>query len=116
MEKRNIYKVEGIEGASNEELFEDILRNPDILIERIVSTGQVTPAGEWYDQLKDEWVLLLTGSARILFENEEIIELNTGDYILIPAHCRHRVEWTSTVPECIWLAIHGNLTSYLSEH
>ena len=116
MEKGNIYRVEGIEGASSEELFEDILRNPDILIERILSTGQVTPAGEWYDQEKDEWVLLLTGSARILFENERIIELMGGDYILIPARCRHRVEWTSTDPACIWLAIHGNLTRYLSEY
>ena len=46
-----------------EELFETLAESPDVKIERIVSRGQITPEGEWYDQSKDEWVVLLSGKA-----------------------------------------------------
>jgi cupin 2 domain-containing protein len=90
-----------------EELFETIAEKSAIRIERIVSHGQSTPEGEWYDQAWDEWVLLLTGSAGLLIKNEERpVALNPGDYFMIPAHCRHRVAWTDPVETTVWLAVH----------
>jgi cupin 2 domain-containing protein len=76
-------------------------------VERIVSTGHATPAGEWYDQADDEWVLLLTGSARLRLEDEPSPrELRPGDWLLIPAHRRHRVEATDPDVPTVWLALH----------
>ena len=90
-----------------EELFECIIKKDNILIERIVSNGQVTPAGQWYDQIEDEWVMLLQGQAILLFEeNQKLVRLSPGDYLLIPAHTRHRVEWTLPDFNTIWLAVH----------
>ena len=94
----------------NKELFESIVANDNILIERIVSTGQITPPGEWYDQDKDEWVILLQGEAILAYEYGSQIKLTAGNYLLIPAHQKHRVEYTSSNPPCIWLAVHGDLT------
>ncbi len=89
-----------------EELFQDVLKTDSVRIERIVSKGHSSPEGFWYDQDQNEWVMLLRGSAGLLFEgSEEIIELNTGDHIHIPAHTRHRVEWTDFRTETIWLAV-----------
>lgn len=88
------------------ELSETILQEENIRIERIVSKGHTTPADEWYDQHWNEWVLLLQGDAKLLFEDNSSINLVSGDYLLIPAHTRHRVEWTDPDEECIWLAIH----------
>ena len=90
-----------------EELFECILKRENIVIERIVSKGHVTPVGQWYDQIGDEWVILLQGQATLLFEiNQRFINLNPGDYLLIPAHTKHRVEWTLPDFNTVWLAIH----------
>ena len=90
-----------------EELFECILKQDNILIERIVSNGHVTPAGQWYDQMRDEWVILLQGQATLLFEkNQQLVNLTPGDYLLIPAHTRHRVEWTLPDFNTIWLAVY----------
>jgi cupin 2 domain-containing protein len=76
-------------------------------IERIVSTGQTTAEGEWYDQDDDEWVLVVKGSARLRIEGEaEDRVLGEGDHLLLPAHCRHRVTWTQASPPTIWLAVH----------
>ena len=61
----------------------------------------------WYDQEKSEWVMLLQGSAGILFEgSHEAIVLKPGDWINIPAHRKHRVEWTDPGEKTIWLAVH----------
>ena len=65
------------------------------MIERIISTGQSTLPGEWYDQNKDEWVILLQGEAILSYEDGSQIKLTVGDYLLIPAHQKHRVEYTS---------------------
>ena len=90
-----------------EELFECILKQDNIVIERIVSNGHVTPAGQWYDQAGDEWVILLQGQATLLFEkNKRLVRLTPGDYLLIPAHARHRVDWTLPDFNTIWLAVH----------
>ena len=91
------------------ELFESLLTSENFLIERIISTGQITPLGEWYDQNRDEWVLLLQGEAILAYKNGSQTKLLPGDYLLIPAHQKHRVAYTSSKPPCIWLAIHGNL-------
>jgi len=90
-----------------EEIFEEIVRTEHCKIERIISRGQATPDGYWYDQDWDEWVILLKGNAGLLFEGDDIpITLNHGDYVHIPAHARHRVEWTSPTEETIWLTVH----------
>ena len=78
-----------------EEIFQVLLETGVFRLERIVSGGQATPPGEWYDQDTHEWVALLTGGAGLRFEDEaEPRVLGPGDYLLIPAHRRHRVEWT----------------------
>lgn len=80
---------------------------PGARIERIVSTGQSSPPGFWYDQEQVEWVVLLSGSAGLLFEGEAAPRiLRPGDYIEIPAHARHRVEWTDANELTVWLAVH----------
>lgn len=76
-------------------------------IERIVSQGHATPPGQWYDQSDNEWVVLLTGSATLHIEGEAAARpLIPGDWILLPAHLRHRVESTDDRQPTIWLAIH----------
>ena len=84
-----------------------LLARTDLKIERIVSTGQASPADVWYDQERAEWVLLLNGSAGLLFEGEHAPRvLKPGDYICIEAHRRHRVVWTAPAQPTVWLAIH----------
>lgn len=95
--------------SSTDEVFEPLLASDRCLIERIISTGQTTPTGQWYDQARDEWVVLLQGEATLAYETGVTIALKAGDYVLIPAHQKHRVEYTSAHPPCIWLAIHGDL-------
>jgi cupin 2 domain-containing protein len=81
-----------------------LLERPGLRIERIVSTGQATPEGHWYDQETDEWVLVVAGSARLRIEGE--VTDGEGDWILLPTHCRHRVTWTRAEPPTVWLAVH----------
>lgn len=106
-EIRNIYQLS--QEPLKKEIFE-VLASGDVKIERIISTGQTTPEGQWYDQDTDEWVILLQGEAKLLFEDLAEIELKKGNYMLIKAHERHKVTYTSTEPPCIWLAVYGNLT------
>lgn len=90
-----------------EELFESILKRDYVHIERIISRGHVTPTGQWYAQTGDEWVILLQGQATIVYENDPAaLTLSMGDYVLIPAHTRHRVVWTTPDIDTVWLAIH----------
>lgn len=95
----------------DEEVFEPLAEGNGIVIERIISTGQTTPEGQWYDQERDEWVVLLQGEAVLGYENGKQVALKPGDWLLIPAHERHRVLSTSSQPPCIWLAIHAKLTT-----
>ena len=84
-----------------------LIDGPNVRIERIVSTGQASDPGFWYDQPDDEFVVLLSGAARLRFEAEEsALELKPGDWVEIPAHARHRVEWTQADPATVWLAVH----------
>lgn len=81
---------------------------PGARIERIVSTGQASPPGFWYDQNGAEWVVVLTGSAGLLIEGEAAPRiLAPGDWIEIPPHVRHRVEWTDADEPTVWLAVHA---------
>lgn len=90
-----------------DEIFDLLVERPGLRIERIVSTGQTTPEGQWYDQEADEWVLVIAGAARLRIEGEGTDrELGEGDWILLPARCRHRVTWTRSEPPTVWLAIH----------
>ncbi|MBD2105480.1 cupin domain-containing protein [Nodosilinea sp. FACHB-13] len=89
------------------ELFTALFETPQLRIERILSIGQTTPPDEWYDQSQDEWVVLLQGSATLTYEDGASLVLGLGDYVLIPARRRHRVDFTSSEPPCIWLAIHS---------
>lgn len=92
---------------SDGEFFETLLETPGLKVERIISSGQATPCGEWYDQTLDEWVLLLSGSASLLIEGEAMPRhLLPGDYLYLPARCRHRVEQTAPNVKTIWLALH----------
>jgi cupin 2 domain-containing protein len=88
------------------EVFTELLLREGVRIERIVSTGQSTPADKPYDQEHDEWVLLLAGSARLWIEGQGERDLRPGDHVLIPAHRLHRVTWTVEGRRTIWLAIH----------
>ncbi len=93
-------------GQLTNEVFETLWQGKDFKLERIISTGQVTPNDQWCDQSRDEWVLLLKGRAELLFDDGKTIKLMAGDYILIPAHKQHRVIWTDPEQVCVWLAFH----------
>ena len=105
MKIENIFSENGI--SHSHEIFETLLDSENFKLERIISSGQATPEGEWLCQELDEWVILLSGKAGLSFEDEEcILDLFTGDYIRIPANKRHRVEWTDKNQKTIWLALH----------
>lgn len=92
--------------ASGAEVFTDLLTAPGVRLERIVSRGQTTPDGEWYDQDQGEWVLLLRGAARLLIEGEAGERtLAPGDHLWLAPHVRHRVTWTDPEQDTVWLAL-----------
>jgi len=98
---------QGIPNILPDELFTPLLETGQFKVERIVSRGHHSPEDQWYDQTQDEWVLLLQGAAKIVIkEPSQTIHLKPGDHWLLPAHCQHRVDWTPTDQDTIWLAIH----------
>lgn len=96
--------------SSPDELFATLLEAPGLQIERIVSYGQASPEGFWYEQPQGEWVVLLKGSATLRFE-DRVVELTPGDWLDIPAHTRHRVDATATDQPTVWLAVHYEKTT-----
>lgn len=92
--------------ALSEEQIEVLATGASARIERIVSTGQSSREGFWYDQDQDEWVVVLRGRAVVEIEGAEAIEMGPGDWLLLSAHHRHRVSWTSTDEPTVWLAVH----------
>jgi cupin 2 domain-containing protein len=105
MEFGNIFVDLPTPGA--DEVFEDLVRAEGFAIERIVSVRPSLPADQWYDQKQAEWVLLLRGSAGLLFDGrDEEIVMHPGDYVRIPARCRHKVVWTDPHQATLWLAVH----------
>lgn len=102
----NLYA--GIEADARDERFDRLVAQAGVLIERIVSTGQASPEGFWYDDPRDEWVVLLAGAAELEFDAQGGARhrMRPGDYVHIPAHCRHRVAWTDTGAPTVWLAVY----------
>ncbi len=88
------------------EVFESLVDTANIKIERIISKGQKSPKDGWYDQDKNEWVMVLRGEAVLLFEDKSSVRLKDGDYLNIEAHKKHRVDWTDPNRETIWLAVY----------
>ena len=85
----------------------EVLAGSDCLrIERIVSRGHASQPDIWYDQDQDEFVVVVAGRARLQYADDRMVDLVQGDYLLIPAHCRHRVDWTDPACDTIWLAVH----------
>ena len=104
-EQKNIF--DDIPTSLPEEIIEVLANKGSVRIERIISKGHASPEGFWYNQKEDELVLLLSGSAELLFADEDrVVELLPGDYILIPSHQRHRVMATDPDEESVWLAIY----------
>jgi cupin 2 domain-containing protein len=99
----------GLGESRAEEEFQSLFEKPGVRVERIVSWGQASPEGFWYEQDWDEWVLVLQGQATVRCEDEGLRKLGPGDWISLPAGCRHRVEWTDPTGATIWLAIHLGL-------
>ena len=103
----NLFAPSPSAARTGEEWAEPLLARPGLTLERIVSTGQASPPGFWYDAPRDEWVVLLDGAAGLWIEGEAAPRtLATGDWVLLPAHCRHRVEWTDGERPSRWLALH----------
>ena len=93
--------------SAGQEAFSEILSRPGLKIERIISQGQASPPEFWYDQAWNEWVIVLSGSATLQFEDEPAARaMEAGDYVFIPARKRHRVEWTDLQRPTVWLAVH----------
>ena len=89
-----------------DELVEVLVQGTHVRIERIVSTGQTSPPDFWYDQNQAEWVAVLQGEAKLLFEgNAHPLHMKPGDHTFIHAHQKHRVEWTSPDEPTVWLAV-----------
>jgi cupin 2 domain-containing protein len=92
---------------ADQEVCEPLVETDAFRLERIVTRGQTTPADQWYDQPRPEWVMVLSGRARLVFENpDEMIQLGPGDALLIEPHRRHRVDWVDESAPVIWLALH----------
>ena len=101
----NLY--EHIPANVPKELFQILAERNGVRIERIVSDGHATPPGKWYDQGWDEWVLLVSGGATLLFDDSSApLILKPGDHVMIPAGHRHRVERTDPLQKTVWLAVH----------
>lgn len=101
----NIFDLSNIKDFSHE-MFDILAQNHKVRIERIISTGQTTHEGDWFDSEFDEWVILLEGNAEVLFEDGEVKKFSKGDYYGISANRKHKVTYTSSNPPCVWLAVY----------
>ncbi|MBV0933900.1 cupin domain-containing protein [Marinobacterium weihaiense] len=102
-QRANLY--DAIPAELPQEMFSDLLTAGSVRIERILSRGQTSPASGWYDQDEHEWVLVLEGAAELTYASGEVVRLERGDYLNIPAHRRHRVSWTDPDQTTLWLAV-----------
>lgn len=92
---------------SADEQVDTLVEQGGVTIERIVSMGHASPPDFWYDSPRAEWVVLLSGAAALEFEGDhEPRQMKPGDHVLIDAHCRHRVAWTSDSEPSVWLAVY----------
>lgn len=104
MKTQNIFAA--IPNNPKEELFELIVNSEHVKIERIISKGHKSPKSGWYDQEGNEWVLVLKGEAKLTFEDQASVHLHQGDFINIPSHKKHKVDWTDPKGVTVWLAVH----------
>lgn len=95
----------GVPGALPDELTEVLVAGDGVRIERIVSRGHASPPGFWYEQPEHEWVVLLSGRAGLRVEGEPVLAMEPGDWLELPAHTRHRVDWTEPGIDTVWLAV-----------
>jgi cupin 2 domain-containing protein len=95
----------GLPALLADEHYTTLAQGKGVRIERIVSEGQATAPGFWYDQAQAEYVLMLSGRARLEIEGQPELELGSGDWVDIPAHVRHRVAWTTPDERTVWLAV-----------
>jgi cupin 2 domain-containing protein len=87
------------------ETFDTLVQGRGVRIQWIVSRGQVSPSGFWYDQEESEYVLLVEGQAELEFADGVRVALRPGDWVDIAAHERHRVAWTALEEDTVWLAV-----------
>lgn len=104
MKKGNLFEL--IPANLKREVFETLVAQKSVRIERIISNGHTSPDSGWYDQKQNEWVMILKGEASITFKDGATVELREGDHIEIPSHKKHKVVRTSSNSETIWLAVH----------
>jgi cupin 2 domain-containing protein len=97
--------LQPLPGLAGEEVFHTLAQGAGARVERIVSRGHCSPEGFWYDQAECEYVLVVAGHAQLEIENEATLELGPGDWVDLPAHCRHRVSWTDPNVDTVWLAV-----------
>jgi cupin 2 domain-containing protein len=106
---------DAVAAPTDDEHVDALVEHGGVTIERIVSTGQASLPGFWYDSPRAEWVVLLSGAAVLEFEGEGggkggteagLHPMKPGDHVLIEAHCRHRVAWTSETEPSVWLAVY----------
>lgn len=101
--------LHGVPVDATGEVFTELLAWPaagPVRVERIVSNGQASPPGFWYDSADDEWVLVVSGSAAVEIDDGTVHTMGAGDWLHLPAHCRHRVAWTDATQSTVWLAVH----------
>ena len=103
MKRGNVF--EGVPPELPDELVTTLVEHAGCRVERIISRGHSTAGGEWYDQDEDEFVLLVSGAARLEFEDGHTVDLAPGDWVDLPAHLAHRVASTATVGDTVWLAV-----------
>ena len=103
IEKGNLLDISNFRNNGHEQM-QTLLKINSIELERIVSFGQSTPQGEWYEQSWDEWVMVAKGNAIVILEDGQEFPMKEGDYTFIKRNIRHRVSYTSD--DCIWLALH----------
>jgi len=104
---KNLYEIpEEVSANATDEFLEALVCGESgVNVERIVSLGQVTAEGQWYDQDRDEWVVILQGVAKVQYQDGLEVTLNEGEHLFLPSHVKHRVSYTSS--PCIWLAVFG---------
>lgn len=110
LEELVVYRQEYGERGLPQEVIDTLVGSAGVRIKRIVSQGHASPEGFWYDQDQHEWVAVLKGAARLRFEGETV-EMKPGAFVNIPAHKKHRVEWTTPDEPTVWLAVFYGGTS-----
>jgi cupin 2 domain-containing protein len=105
LSKRNLFAQIPGDIARRDEFSEILAGSQHARVERIVSRGHASPPDFWYDQNEVEWVLLIAGRAKLRLDGDRVLELGPGDHVLIPAHTRHRVDWTDPSCDTVWLAV-----------